>query len=154
MSKSHPLLSGVPQGSVLGPLVFLILISDIDENLLNSLATSFADDTRMLKHIIHETHNPYGGYKSPARGLKSNSKLNDDKFECMRYGPNLDIKEGTSYLTPHRTSIENKDGVKDLGVLMSSDCSFAVHIYGTHVLQQSATFVFKSQTSNGRFDVT
>ena len=50
---SHPFLPGVPQGSVLGPLVFLIMIRDIDENLVNSLASSFADDTLMLKRIIH-----------------------------------------------------------------------------------------------------
>ena len=119
-----------PQGSVLGPLVFLIMISDIDENLLNLLASSFADDTRMLKRIIHmvdisllqEDFNRVYQWSA-----KSNSELNDDKFECMRYGPNLD-KEGTSYLTPHGTSIENKDGEKDLGVVMPSDCSFAMHI--------------------------
>ena len=67
---------------------------------------------------------------------KSNSELNDDKFECLRYGPNLDIKEETSYLTPHGT-FENKDGVKDLGVLMSSDCSSAVHIDAVVALTKS-----------------
>ena len=93
MSKSHPVLSGVPQDSVLGPLVFLIMISDIDENLLNSLASSLADDTRMLKRIIHmvdisllqEDLNRVYHWSA-----KSNIKLNDDKFECMRYGPNME----------------------------------------------------------------
>ena len=49
-TDSH-VISGVPQGTVLGPLLFLILMSDIDEGIVNSKIISFADDTRLYNSV-------------------------------------------------------------------------------------------------------
>ena len=42
---------GVPLVSVLGPLLFLILLGDINQNISFSFISSFADDTRVCRHI-------------------------------------------------------------------------------------------------------
>ena len=53
-SRSGHVKSGVPQGSVIGPLLFLVLIGDIDANVATSFVSSFADDTRVGRRIKTE----------------------------------------------------------------------------------------------------
>ena len=52
-STASPVISEVPQGTVLGPLLFLILMSDIDSGVLNAKVVSFADDTRLYSKISY-----------------------------------------------------------------------------------------------------
>ena len=50
VSSKLPVKSGVPQGTVLGPLMFLLYINDIDEN-ISSTVRLFADDCIMYRII-------------------------------------------------------------------------------------------------------
>ena len=131
VSSPRKVVSGVPQGSVLGPLIFLILIADIDESILHAFLASFADDTRATKGIKTEQdaadlqNDLFSIYQWSA---DNNMKFNSLKFELIRYGKNKDLKEHTSYVAPDWNLIEEKLDVKDLGITMSNNLSFKTHI--------------------------
>ena len=88
-SLPSDVLSGVPQGSVLGPLLFLILLGDIDQGLAKAYLSSFADDTRILGHIrsAQDEEDLQRDLDTVYSWTESNNmQLNGDKFECLRYG--------------------------------------------------------------------
>ena len=53
-SESAPVLSVIPQGNVLGPLLFVIYINDLPEA-INSDSFLFADDTKVFRGITSKT---------------------------------------------------------------------------------------------------
>jgi ribonuclease P/MRP protein subunit RPP40 len=131
LSEPCPVISGVPQGSDLGPLLFLILLSDIDKNIASSFLSSFADDTRISKGV-----SGVADASALQRDLEivyqwaedNNMSFNNMKFECLRYGIDSTLKLTTNYTSPSGNIIDNKEHVRDLGVKMSSDGSFSEHI--------------------------
>ena len=56
-------------------------------------------------------------------------KFNGSKFEVIRYGKITEIKENTVYFTPDQNGIiEEKETLRDLGVILSADMKFAEHV--------------------------
>ena len=130
LSEPSPVTSGVPQGSVLGPLLFLIMVGDIDSDVQRATVTSFADDTRILKTI--SSVNDVNALQADLDRVinwaeRNNMALNGEKFEVIRYGRLEDIKTSTQYHC-HQQIIESKNQVKDLGIHMSEDGTFSCHL--------------------------
>ena len=131
LSQPSMVKSGVPQGSVIGPLLFLIMIGDIDAELAHSFLSSFADDTRTLSGIssirdasLLQTDLEYI-YKWAE---ENNMTFNSKKLELLRYGSNEQIKLHTTYQCPDGSVIPEKTHVRDLGVMMSNTGDFKHHI--------------------------
>ena len=119
-STMSQVISSVPQGTVLGPILFLILIGDLNEN-TNSHVSSFADEDD-VKTLQIDLKTIYKWQET------NNMQFNSNKFELFRYGKNQHIKESTSYYSPNETTIEQTQCVKDLGIQMSVTLSFTDHI--------------------------
>ena len=152
--KSTPkqVISGVPQGSVLGPLLFLILMGDIDKDVAAAFLSSFADDTRVGNGIVTFTDtirlqtDLNTIYKW---SIDNNTSFNSDKFELLRYKSknSKDVQSTTSYLSNNGSVIQEQTHVRDLGVTISNDATFTQHILERCELVKSKNFMDPSYFS-------
>ena len=135
-SSRAAVLSGVPQGTVLGPVLFLILILDISSDVSDGTrVSSFADDTRASRGMKH-SGDPIELQKDLqtiyAWAKHVNMEFNGDKFEVIRYWPDQDLgsvfKEEFKYYDENGKVIEEKEDVKDLGIMLSIDLTFTKYI--------------------------
>lgn len=87
-SESAKVLSGVPQGSVLGPLFFLLFINDLEDVVQHSRVSFFADDTRVSRRINYAKDSQLlqaDLYSILKWSRCNNMKLHEQKFELLNH---------------------------------------------------------------------
>ena len=132
LSDESAITSGVPQGTVLGPILFLIHISDINKDVEHCRVSSFADDTRILKtirkpeerNLLQADLNRIYNWSE-----KNKMKFNNSKFEMINYSVRPEDQVNHPYLTQDGTQIAIENELRDLGVTLSNDATFSSNIF-------------------------
>ena len=153
-------ISGVPQGSVLGPLLFILFINDLEQVVVSSTVSFFADDTRVSKQIgCYEDCLLLQDdlYRILEWSRCNNMMLHEQKFELLNHLHNSKsscselpfYSEALVYKVSCDNTLYPVEDVRDLGVMVSSDLSWSRHI-GSMVSKARSTLswmfsVFKTR---------
>ena len=124
------MLSGVPQGSILGPLLFLWHIKDLPDVLPSStMAYLFADDTKLAR-TIHTESDITNFQQDIDKVLEWSTnwrmKFNLKKCEAIRVTRKKSPLQGSYHIGNH--VISQTDTQKDLGVILNTDLKWSSHI--------------------------
>ena len=118
--------SGVPQGTVLGPLLFLVHINDLPDRVRSSIVRLFADDCLLYRTI--STLRDHVLLQEDLRQLEawaSDWGMHFNASKCYV----LSINNKTSYYYQlNNTILQNVDNNPYLGLLISKDLKWANHI--------------------------
>ncbi|CAM4607019.1 unnamed protein product [Lepidochelys olivacea] len=113
-SEWRGVTSGVPQGSVLGPVLFNLFINDLEKG-VNSEVAKFADDTKLLK-IVKTKADCEELTKLSEWATKWQMKFNVDKCKVMHIG-----KNNPNYkYNMMGANLATTNQEKDLGIIMDS----------------------------------
>ena len=149
-SNEAPVISGIPQGTFLGPLLFVVYINDLLDN-ISSNGLMYADDTKIFREISS---------RADAEALQLDIQKLEEWTEkwLLRFHPDkchvlsLGKIENTKHTHRYQICDQEMEHVfeeKDLGITFDSDISFREHIANkinkansiTGLIRRSFTFL-------------
>ena len=134
LSTARTLSCGVPQGSILGPLLFLIYINDLPNSLQNAVPRMFADDTNLTLSVKTLTELKLAlapELNNLSCWLKANKlSLNVAKTELMIIGSRqrLSAQCDDVEIRIDDQIIERVDHTKSLGLFIDAHLSWCKHV--------------------------
>jgi len=125
LSNCLPVLSGVPQGSILGPLLFLIYINDLPSAIHSSNMFTFADDTKFYENSIWARYSKISGRLVISIWMEHAITFSIPKFVFLCYK-----KKFNSVYSINGDIITCSDSCKDLklGICFSVTLSWRLHL--------------------------
>ncbi len=136
ISDKQDISFGVPQGSVLGPILFLIFVNDLSEYIPDCTVIQYADDTQFvhkgsidtIEDLIRKGEETLK--KAKEYFNRNGLMLNTSKTQCMFVGTRgllSQIPEGT-HLNIDNVRIDPSDNIKNLGIYFDKHMTFEKHI--------------------------
>ncbi|CAB3996295.1 Hypothetical predicted protein [Paramuricea clavata] len=128
-SKPLPVTLGVPQGSILGSLLFLLYENHLSNAVTNSNIATFADNTKIFKTInsISDAAALQCDLSKFEKGsTNGNLELNASKCKVLRV-----TRKHNKIIYPytlHNTILGSTDSERDLGILTSSSLTWSKHV--------------------------
>ena len=126
-SPSAAVTSGIPQGTVLGPLLFVCFINDLPDQIRDSLVALFADDTKLYRCVMSD--DDYRRLQADINRLIEWSVswqlgYNESKCKVLHMGSNNPRRQ----YTMGDTVLEATEVEKDLGVWIDRELTFEHHV--------------------------
>ena len=133
ISDKQEVTHGVPQGSILGPLLFMIYMNDLKDVVEYCNMVSYADDTTIYYTSKHPS-NIQVAINSDIKRLEkwfteNKMKLNVSKTEFMIIQPqNTENRYRKIHITMKKKIIEHSDNLKILGITLNKTLKWDTHI--------------------------
>lgn len=147
-SETFPASSGIPQGSHLGPLIFLLYFNDVNLA-LKGPRLSFADDLKMYLRIcsindcyfLQQQLHSFENWCRVNRMVVNPTKCSVISFSRKKESINFDYELSG-------TMIERTTHVKDLGVILDSQLTYKLHLsYVVDKASRVLGFIFRMAKS-------
>ena len=146
ISNQRHVTSGIPQGSVLGPILFIVYINDLPDQ-IKSFIKIFADDTKLFNTIANLRDISAIQQDLDALynwSVKWQLGFNATKCKVIHYGSNN--MEANYYL--NGILLESTSKERDLGVIFDDKLKFSEHIGAITAKANSRLGIIKRTFSN------
>jgi hypothetical protein len=130
-SQYLPVTYGVPQGSIVGPLLFVIFINDLPEFIPNQSKTAlFADDTKLYRSI--SSISDCESLQRDISILNDWSQNSNMKFNALKCKVLTITRKKSPVTTDYHLGDANLQRVqqeKVLGIMITANLSWGAHIF-------------------------
>ena len=135
ISSSLTVTHGVPQGSILGPVLFSLYMNDLPDTITNCSVESYVDDTKLF--LSFTTNDKDGALSQIIQDLNNLTRwcctnrllINPQKTKLMLFGTRQLVGRLSDITIPFLgKDLSPSPSCKDLGVIFDSNLSFDDHI--------------------------
>ena len=143
LSSPRRVISGIPQGSVLGPCLFNLFINDVTDTFINVTAKLFADDVKLYTELSSPTAvTNFQSHLDLIQSWSTTWQINISYSKCniLEIGNHI---HHSAYSISNQT-LTHATFVKDLGVWIDPKLKFDHHIFDfVNRARQRASLIFR-----------